>query len=292
MKMLLISLLMRGFSWITPRVGEVIAPPIAGVLWYLSPRKRRVTRLNLSAVYPNIDAVQLNKIARASMTHYVRGVFEAGMLWHWPLARIFDCFDATQGLEHYRAAQRAGAGVIIAGGHCGSWELAGLYMQQELKGSVLYKPGRHPDFEAMLVQKRSRGGAEFVPTTGAGLRTMFKHLKTGQTVGMVADQEPSLGEGQFAPFYGIETLTGVLLPRMARRTDARVVFVVCERRKKGRYCMHMFKADEAIYSTDKRAAVRAVNHGIEQTIAVDPEQYLWAYKRFRNRPDGKKSFYR
>jgi len=165
-------------------------------------------------------------------------------------------------------------------------------MQRYINGAILYKPGRHADVEDMLLEKRRRAGARLVPATSAGLRTMFKFLRSGKTVALLADQEPTLGEGQFAPYFGIETLTGVLVPRMAQRTGITVLFVTCERVKGGRYRVHLFKADEAIYDKDMRAATTAVNHGIEQCIEVATEQYLWAYKRFRNRPDGEKSLYK
>ena len=214
------------------------------------------------------------------------------MLWHWPLDRIFSYFDEPRGIEIYRDAEGAGTGVLLAGAHCGSWELLGLFLQQYLKGAFLYKPGRHPDVEEILLEKRRRNGAMMVPASGAGLRTMFKLLKERRAVALVVDQEPTLGEGQFAPFYGIETLTGVLLPRMAQRTGAPVVFATCERRKGGRYRVHLFRADEAIYSENMRAALTALNQGLEQCIEVDTTQYLWAYKRFRNRPEGEKPFYK
>jgi KDO2-lipid IV(A) lauroyltransferase len=292
MKLLLLRIMLRLFSWITPRGAEFIAPPVAAILWYLSPRKRRVTRLNLRAVYPDMDAAWLNEIARSSMTQYVRGVFEAGMLWHWPLDRIFSHFDEPEGIEQYLEAERMGKGVIMAGGHCGSWELLGFYMQQYQKGAILYKPGKHPDVEEMLLEKRRRGGATMVPASSAGLRTMFKLLKAHQSVALVVDQEPTLGEGQFAPFYGIETLTGVLLPRMSQRTGAPIMFGVCERRKGGRYCVHAFKADEDMYSSDMRVALTALNRSLEKCIEVDTTQNLWAYKRFRNRPEGEQPFYK
>jgi KDO2-lipid IV(A) lauroyltransferase len=292
MKLLLLRIMMRVFSWITPPAAEIIAPPVAAVLWYLSPRKRRVTRLNLRAVYPDMNAARLKKIARDSMTHYVRGVFEAGMLWHWPLERIFSYFDVPEVIELYYEAERAGKGVILAAGHCGAWELLGLYLQQFQNGAILYKPGRHPDVEEMLLEKRRRGGATMVPASGSGLRTMFKLLRQRRPIAMIVDQEPTLGEGQFAPFYGIETLTGVLLPRMAQRTGAPVLFGTCERCKGGRYRVHVFKADEAIYNESMRAALTALNQGLEQCIEVNPAQNLWAYKRFRNRPEGEKSFYK
>ena len=292
MKLLIIRAVMRVFSWITPRVAEFIAPPIATVLWYLSPRKRRVTRINLRAVYPDMNSGQRDRIARASMTQYVRGAFEVGMLWHWPLDRVLDLFDDAESMELFYQAQRTGSGVILAGAHAGAWELLGFFMQKHINGAILYKPGRHADVEEILLQKRRRAGARLVPATSAGLRTMFKFLKSGHTVALLADQEPTLGEGVFVPYFGIETLTGVLVPRMAQRFGAMVLFVTCERTKGGRYRVHIFKADEAVYGGDMRAAATAVNHGIEQCIEVATEQYLWAYKRFRNRPDGEKPLYK
>ena len=283
---------MRLFSWVSPRAAEFIAPPVATLLWYLSPRKRRVTRINLRAVYPDIDTGQRNRIARASMTHYVRGVFEAGILSHWPLRKVFGLIDEVQGMELYLEAKRSPRGVILVGAHSGAWELLNLYMHQHLDGAVLYKPSRHPDIEEMLLEKRRRGGGVMVPATGSGLRAMFKYLKNGKTIGLAADQEPTLGEGQFAPFYGVEALTGVLMPRMAQRTGAAVFFATCERCKGGRYRVHLFKAGDDIYDKDMRKAVTAVNQGIEQCINVDITQYLWAYKRFRNQPDGKISLYK
>ena len=283
---------MRVLSWVTPPMAERIAPTLAAVLWYLSPKKRRVTRLNLRAVYPDMDKDRRQRIARASMVHYVRGVLEVGMIWHWSPERILQYLDEPQGLEHLHAAMEAGNGVILATPHCGSWELAGHFIQNELHCTVLYKPGRHPDVEALLVEKRQRSGATVVPANAAGLRVLYKTIKAGGAIGILPDQEPGKGDGEFAPFYGIETLTGVLLPRIARRTGTKVVFVLCARSEGGRYRLHFLPTDDAMASRDTRVALTALNKAIERTIEVDTTQVLWAYKRFRNRPDGEPPFYK
>ena len=218
MKLLAIRAVMRMFSWITPRAAQYLAPPLAAVVWYAVPRLRRVTRLNLKAVYPQMDAQRRSKIARASMTHYVRGIFEAGMLWYWPLERMYALFDEVRGMELVEELISAGKGLIVAAPHYGSWEMLNLFLHSKGKAAVLYKPGKHPDVEAMLLEKRARAGAEMVPATGQGLRRMYQLLKDGGFVALLPDQEPTGGGGQFAPFFGIEALTGVLLPRMAQRT--------------------------------------------------------------------------
>jgi KDO2-lipid IV(A) lauroyltransferase len=288
----LIQVVMRVLSRITPSAAEKWAPFLAFFVWHISSRLRRATRINLRLVYPNLDAEARRRIGRASMTHYVRGVLEAGMLWNWPIDRIFAQFDEVRGIEHYHQAKADGKSVILASVHCGSWELLGLYMQKHMRGSILYKPGKNKEIERMLLDSRRRSGAVLVPANSAGLRIMFKRLKDAETVALMVDQEPTLGEGEFAPFYGVEAQSGVLLPRMAQRFDACVLFATCERVEGGRYQVHIFKADEALYDPDMRTALTAMNQSIEQCIEVDNEQNLWGYKRFRNRPEGAKSFYK
>ena len=292
MKLLAIRADMRLLSWVTPRAAEYLAPPLAAIVWYSVPRLRRVTRLNLKAVYPDMDPKQRKRIGRASMTNYVRGVFEAGMLWHWPLGRMYELFDEVQGMDIVDELIEQGKGLIVAAPHYGSWEMLNLYLHSKGKAAILYKPSKYPDIDALLLEKRSRAGAEMVAATGKGLRRMYQLLKDGYYVALLPDQEPTGGGGQFAPLFGIEALTGVLLPRMAQRTGAPVVFAVCERRKGGRYCVHLFKADSSIYSKNMREALTEVNRGIERCIEIDTAQYLWAYKRFRNRPEGEPSFYK
>ena len=292
MKLLAIRAVMRIFSWITPRVAEYLAPPLAVVVWYSVPRLRRVTRINLKAVFPDMDAKQRKRIGRESMTNYVRGVFEAGMLWHWPLERIYALIDEGQGMEHVKELINPGNGLIVASPHHGAWEMVNMYLHSKAQAAVLYKPSKHPEINALLLEKRARAGAEMVAATGKGLRRMYQYLKDGYVVGLLPDQEPTGGSGQFAPFFGVEALTGVLLPRMAQRTGAPVIFAVCERRKGGRYRVHLFKTNPSIYSENMREALTEVNRGVEQCIELDIAQYLWAYKRFRNRPEGEKSFYK
>ena len=283
---------MRLFSWVTPTSAIRVAPPVAALLWWLSPRKRRVTRMNLKAVYPNLSAEQRNKIARASMVNYVKGVFEAGMLWHWPVERITQYFDEPVGIELLEAARKKGKGVVIAAPHCGSWEMLNLHVQHDIDYTILYKPSPFPDLDDLLLSKRRRQGAKLVPATPSGLRAFYKVVKAGSPVGILPDQEPTQGDGVFAPFYGIETLTGVLVPRIAQTTGATVLFAVCLRLDNGRYQPHVLAADEAIYNPDMRTALTAMNKGIEEIIELDTTQYLWAYKRFRKRPPGAARIYK
>ena len=46
------------------------------------------------------------------------------------------------------------------------------------------------------------------------------------------------------------------------------------------------QAPEGVSSEDDVTAATALNQGVEQCVAICPDQYVWPYKRFRKRPDG------
>jgi len=72
-----------------------------------------------------------------------------------------------------------------------------------------------------------------------------------------------------------------------------VVFLFAERLVRGDgYALHCLPAPDGIDSGDDLEAATALNLGVEHCIAICPEQYVWAYKRFRSRPDGRPHPYR
>ena len=114
---------------------------------------------------------------------------------------------------------------------------------------------------------------------------MFKRLLAGGVVGILPDQQPKAGEGEFAPFFGTPALTMVLLSRLAQRTGATVLFAFAERLPRGTgFRIHIRPAPEGIADPDLPAAVAALNRGVEECVRIAPSQYQWAYKRYSIRP--------
>jgi lauroyl/myristoyl acyltransferase len=108
----------------------------------------------------------------------------------------------------------------------------------------------------------------------------------------VFEQACKAGQGQFAPFFGIEALTMVLLSKLAQKTDCKVLFGWAERLPGGAgYDFHFSDASAQISDPDQRVAVTALNQGVEQCVRQCPAQYQWGYKRFGIRPDGESELY-
>lgn len=291
MKILLVQVVTWLLGLVHPRVAPVVTWPVAFALWHISRRLRTVSLKNLELCYPQLPVAERRRLARRAMGHYVRNIFEAGIAWHWSRERFDKLFEPDAGRNHFDTALAAGRGVIVLAPHHGSWELMGLRVTQEVGGAILYKPGDDAELEARLVQSRERFGTTMLPANRKGLKGLFDFLARGEVTGILPDQEPTTGDGRFAPFFGVPALTGVLACRLLRRTGANPVFGVCIRRPRGHYRIHFVPAEPEVQAEDLDVALAALNRGIERCIEIAPEQYLWGYKRFRQRPDNEPRFY-
>jgi KDO2-lipid IV(A) lauroyltransferase len=125
-----------------------------------------------------------------------------------------------------------------------------------------------------------------------GVRALYQALDRGELVGMLPDQEPGAGNGVFAPLFGIQANSMVLLSRLAIKTGAPVIFAYAERLSHGRgYHLHFLPAPPAINQAPLEHSVAIMNEMVETLIRQKPQQYQWGYKRFRTRPAGESAIY-
>jgi KDO2-lipid IV(A) lauroyltransferase len=263
----------------------------AGLWMRFSPVKRHTTERNLERCFPEMEPAERDALVLASFRHYLCAVLEAGHNWYWSLDRLQARCDEFVNEDLFRDALSSGRGLVVLAPHFGAWEYLGMYLQKYPGIAILYKPPSHPGLEKALLSKRRRGGAHLIPATPTGLRQLYGHIRAGGGAGILPDQQPSAGQGRFAPFYGNPALTAVLVPRLVQRTGCIVLASVCERLRGGRYRVHVLPVDEAIHSEDMVASLTAMNQAIEKCIAIDPAQYLWSYRRFKTQPEGVEDFY-
>ncbi len=281
---------MRLLSWLPPAWMQALAGPVGNR--FAAARRRPVARRNLEACYPQLSEHGRSALIESNMREYGRTLTEMPWVWCRPLDRVLGAITEVHGLERVRRAQAQNRGLIFAAPHFGAWELLGLYLQSISDMAILFKSPKDPGLEPLLIRKRSRVGAKVLPADSGGIRQVLRHLRRGGGVGILPDQQPKDGEGLFAPFFGVPALTMTLLPKLARKTGAEVLFTVCERLPEPmRYRVHFLAADPNILSADEAVALKAMNRGVEQCIAIDPAQYLWSYKRFKIQPPDRPGFY-
>ena len=255
---------------------------------------RHKAQATLSIVITQFRGETRQSLLRSSMIEAGKSVFEICRIWSGDPQQALALVRDVCGLDLFDRALASGRGLILAAPHLGCWELLNIWLGSRIPLAIAYRPPRQPALEALLLRARGSPTVEQVRADGpAGVRKLYKRLIDGGVVGILPDQQPKLGEGEFAPFFGTPALTMVLLSRLAQRTGATVLFCYAERLPRGAgYRLHFLPAPEGIGAADLPTAVAALNRGVEACVRLAPAQYQWHYKRYSIRPPGdERNFY-
>ena len=268
------------------RIGDGLA-----WLWRrIDARESHVARVNLAIAYPEALPAEREEWHRAVLATTARQFLETLRFWTRPHRDNLALITQTAGVELFDAALASGRGVIVAAPHYGNWELLNQWLAWRTPISVLYRPPESKVGEAFLRRARADSAERVTQVRADGpaaVRQLLKLLKGGGVAGILPDQQPKVGDGEFVPFFGMDALTMTLLGRLAARTGATVLFAYCERIGPGpEFALHVEAAPDAVSDPDPVVATTALNAAVERIARRDPAQYQWTYKRWRWRPVG------
>ncbi|AXK73411.1 lauroyl acyltransferase [Lysobacter sp. TY2-98] len=257
-------------------------------------RESRITLRNLELIQPDAAPADREALRRDVVRVTARQALETLRFWTRPHSRNLADIVEHHGAERLDAAIAAGRGVIVVAPHYGNWELLNQWLASRTPLAILYAPPESAIGDAFLQRVRAAHGdasrVTQIRAEAAGARQLFKWLQGGGVVGILPDQQPKQGDGEFAPFFGRPALTMSLLGRLAARTGATVLIAWCERigedARGPRFALHLEPVDEAVADRDIATSVAALNHAIERVARRDLAQYQWTYKRFSIQPDG------
>jgi Kdo2-lipid IVA lauroyltransferase/acyltransferase len=253
-----------------------------GYLYFIFLRRRlRRARRNLRWVRTAFSRKSYRKILHASVRETGKGILETFAIWFRSEQSVLKLVRDCKGWEHVETAHARGKGIIFLTPHLGCYEITAIYYAARHPISVLYKPPRNPKLAALVEEGRQRSRITLAPTNMRGIRTLIKTMKQGQAVGILPDQVPEKGEGEWANFFGRPAYTMNLVGKLAEMSDATVLLAFGERLPWGRgYVIHI---EPLNISGNLPAAPgpQDVNDGIERLVRQCPQQYLWSYGRFK-----------
>jgi KDO2-lipid IV(A) lauroyltransferase len=252
----------------------------AGILlgwtvWLVSPRFRRITRHNLqTAGYK--DA----RIFRQSVAAAGQGVLELIPVWFRPQQSAAALMRDEPSRQLIEQAHREGKGIIFVTPHLGCFEVtAQWYTQNYGAMTALFSPPKRPFVQRLISGGREKPHLKLAPPDLSGIRAMLRALKAGEAVGILPDQVPGRGEGEWAPFFGQPAYTMTLVQRLAEATGAVIVMAYAERLPWGRGFRGV--VERMAEREPGETASRHLNRALEDLIRRCPGQYLWSYNRYK-----------
>jgi KDO2-lipid IV(A) lauroyltransferase len=189
-----------------------------------------------------------------------------------------------------------GRGLLLLTPHLGCFEIAAQAYAERYGAhkpiTALYRPAKQAWLAQVMAHARNRPGMLASPATLSGVRQMLRALKKGETVGLLPDQVPPEGMGAWAPFFGRSAYTMTMAAKLVAQTDAAVVLLRGERlslarrwRLRADYVVHAERVppevEAVLQAGDPAQSAAAINRLMEDLIMQCPEQYLWAYNRYK-----------
>ncbi len=235
-------------------------------------------RENLRNAGLSSSEAEFRKLLHANVREMGKGVMELPWVWRRPLEEVLAGVKQCHGWEHIEAAHAEGKGVIALTPHFGCFEVISLFIASRKPITTMYRPPRWKFLDQLMHEGRARGQTILAPTDLGGVRQLLKALKRGGIIGVLPDQVPGSGEGEWAPFFGRPAYTMTLIARLIESSGASVVMCHNERLPRGEgYALHF-----APLPIDTATSIPAqINAALEAVIRTCPEQYLWSYNRYK-----------
>ena len=199
------------------------------------------------------------------------------MIWQKDETELLCFVQQMHGWEMVKNALKTGKGIIFLTPHLGCFEITSIYYGNQHPITVLYRPPKLKWLESLILHGRTRTGVALATANAGGVRKLMQALKRGEAIGILPDQIPAAGEGEWADFFGKPAYTMSLASKLAEKTGATVIMAFGERLQHGAgYTLHLSKIDSI-------ATPALLNKAIEEQIAQKPSQYLWSYNRYKVR---------
>ena len=275
------SLVARLFSLVARlplRVLHRFGAVLGKLTYSLSDKYAERMRENLSNALKGRHQTDFRRVLNASIVETGKGAVELLWIWCRPLAEVTASVKACYGWEHIEAARASGKGIIFLTPHLGCFDVSALYVAEHMPLTVLYRPPKLIWLEQVMRNGRERAQMRLARTDVSGVRQLYKALKRAEAIGLLPDQVPGNGEGEWADFFGRPAYTMTLIGRLVKSSGASVVMTSVERLTNGSGYVLRFTPLE--FNVDLPIG-RQVNAALEELVLTNPAQYLWSYNRYK-----------
>ncbi len=222
---------------------------------------------------------------------YGCGLVDMGLIMMGTKHRIRK-FSEVKGFEHIQALSDTKKGILVTF-HTTTLDMCSSSMLADVDVISMMNRDKNPLLTWFLHRARTRSKRAIVLMRDESLRGIIEGLSQGRVCYFIPDED--FGDGKhsvFAPFFGQQRSTLNIVSRVSKATNA--VVIPCISRldpHSGRYHTEVSPPLVNFPSGDQVKDATTINQAMEKLILVAPEQYLWTFRWFRTRPDGKPNPY-
>jgi len=273
---------------LSPTMTFRLADRLGGLLYRLDAPRRRIAIGNVLRAGIATTRADAARIAQASFRHFARLIAES--------LKSSELFDETNwqdvvALQFDPLAEAAlrdpDRGVILVSGHFGNWEIAAQVTAFVKPVVAIARDMNNPLVDALIKARKTRPGLTLTPKRDADMLRLLGVLKRRHVLALLTDQF-ARDRGMLVDFFGSPASTHTSAALLHLVTRVPLVFGTCIRTPDGGFAFHapapLDYRPTGNKESDIRHILETLNGMLEAAIRANPEQYLWAHRRWRDRP--------
>jgi KDO2-lipid IV(A) lauroyltransferase len=270
--------LARGLAALPLSLLHRLGAIVGSAVYLVSPRYRHYFRANLRAAGYADGALLSRAIAEAG-----KGLLELPAIWLRPHETVAGWVVQVTGWDLVEAALARRCGIVFLTPHLGCFEITAQYYAYRAPANapitVLYRSPKKKAVAPLMLAGRQRPNLRLASADLKGVRILLRALKHGEAIGILPDQAPGVGEGEWAEFFGRPAYTMTLAGRLAEASGAQVILAYAERLPQGRgYHLQLSAMPQPLAG---ESPARTLNRALEGLIRLCPAQYGWGYHRYK-----------
>ncbi|HAL43377.1 MAG TPA: lysophospholipid acyltransferase family protein [Methylophilaceae bacterium] len=231
--------------------------------------------INLKRAFPLSDANDLKKLTSLAIREIGKCLMEAPAIWFNSPQKNFRWVRQCYGWEHVEAALKNKKGIIFLTPHLGCFEITAQYYAHFHPITVLFKRPKQKWLADIVLSGRRHSNIHLAEANIQGVKQLMQALKKGEAIGILPDQVPHEGQGEWTQFFNTPAYTMTLVSKLAESSKATVLIGFGHRLLKGG------GYEVFIEPLGSDHSPQGINDQLELLIRKYPTQYLWNYQRFK-----------
>ena len=273
----MLKLFFKCFAILSLPTLHKLGATLGWIIYFYSPKSAKIMKENIrNSSLANSDQA-FKHILHENIAETGKSILETLGIWQKKETELLAMIKQVHGWPLIKEALQQGKGLIFLTPHLGCFEITSIYYGSKHLITVLYRAPKMSWLTPLIQAGRTRTGVSLAEANASGVRKLMQALKRGEAIGILPDQIPAAGEGEWADFFGKPAYTMTLASKLAEKTGAAVIMAYGKRLANGAgYEIHLQKIESI-------TTPALLNKAIEQQIAQKPSQYLWRYNRYKKR---------
>ncbi len=275
------------FLLLPAKIAYRLAELISDLVFLIDFKHRRRTVSHLLHAGVSANFADAMKLGKTNFRHFAAVMVDV-IRFHKDLnseKKIIDSIDISGSKEAIELFMRKGTATqaIMVTAHYGNWEVGGpgFCCISGRKMLTVMRNFDNPFIEKAFVARRDGYGHSLVSKKGS-LKALIRAIKNGNSVCFVSDQHAGGQDGVTVNFFGHPAKAHKSPVLLHLRTGVPICVSVFIRKGAMKYEMRL--KEPIIFKEGKTQSIEDIvqlyTKQIEELISENPEQWLWAHRRW------------